>query len=52
MEIRVDMHGVCCHGSAPERGDNAIHKMAEVIQNVRDLNENAAPTTPSRSRAS
>ena len=31
MEIRVDMHGVSCHGSAPERGDNAIHKMAEVI---------------------
>ena len=28
MEIRVDMHGVSCHGSAPERGDNAIHKMA------------------------
>ena len=42
MEIRVDMHGVSCHGSAPERGDNAIHKMAEVIQNVRDLNENPA----------
>ena len=39
MEIRVDMHGVSCHGSAPERGDNAIHKMAEVL---RDLNENDA----------
>ena len=42
MEIRVDMHGISCHGSAPERGDNAIHKMAEVILNVRDLNENPA----------
>ena len=42
MEIRVDMHGVSCHGSAPERGDNAIHKMAEVLLNVRDLNENGA----------
>jgi putative selenium metabolism hydrolase len=40
MEIRVDMHGISCHGSAPERGDNAIIKMAEVIGNVRDLNEN------------
>ena len=40
MEIRVDMHGISCHGSAPERGDNAIIKMAEVIENVRDLNEN------------
>lgn len=42
MEIRVDVHGVSCHGSAPERGDNAIHKMAEIIENVRDLNENGA----------
>ena len=40
MEIRVDMHGISCHDSAPERGDNAIIKMAEVIENVRDLNEN------------
>lgn len=40
MEIRVDMHGVSCHGSAPERGDNAIIKMAEVIQDIRDLNAN------------
>ena len=45
MEIRVDMQGVSCHGSAPERGDNAIHKMAEVIENVRDLNENPADDT-------
>ena len=42
MEIRVDVRGVSCHGSAPERGDNAIHKMAEVLLNVRDLNENDA----------
>jgi putative selenium metabolism hydrolase len=40
MEIRVDMHGVSCHGSAPERGSNAIEKMAEVICNVKALNEN------------
>ena len=42
MEIRVDVHGVSCHGSAPERGDNAIYKMAEIIENVRDLNQNDA----------
>ena len=40
MEIRVDMHGVSCHGSAPERGSNAIEKMAEVICNVKALNIN------------
>jgi putative selenium metabolism hydrolase len=28
MEIRVEVRGVSCHGSAPERGDNAIYKMA------------------------
>jgi len=42
MEIRVDVKGVSCHGSAPERGDNAIYKMADILQNVRDLNENGA----------
>ncbi|MCL1940398.1 MAG: YgeY family selenium metabolism-linked hydrolase, partial [Synergistaceae bacterium] len=26
MEMRLDAHGVSCHGSAPERGDNAIYK--------------------------
>lgn len=40
MEIRVDMHGISCHGSAPERGSNAIEKMAEVITQVKALNEN------------
>ena len=42
MEIRVDVKGISCHGSAPERGDNAIYKMAEIIENVRDLNANDA----------
>ncbi len=40
MEIRVDVTGVSCHGSAPERGDNAIYKMADILQDVRALNEN------------
>ncbi len=40
MEIRVDVHGVSCHGSAPERGDNAIYKMSDILQDVRSLNEN------------
>ena len=30
------------HGSAPERGDNAIYKMADILQDVRALNENDA----------
>ncbi|MDO4547098.1 MAG: YgeY family selenium metabolism-linked hydrolase [Clostridia bacterium] len=40
MEIRIDVKGVSCHGSAPERGDNAIYKMADILQDVRSLNEN------------
>lgn len=40
MEIRVDVKGVSCHGSAPERGDNAIYKMADIIADVRALNNN------------
>ena len=42
MEIRVAVKGVSCHGSAPERGDNAIYKMADILQDVRALNENDA----------
>ena len=42
MEIRIDVKGVSCHGSAPERGDNAIYKMADILQDVRALNENDA----------
>ncbi|MDU1321206.1 MAG: YgeY family selenium metabolism-linked hydrolase [Clostridium botulinum] len=40
MEIKVTTHGVSCHGSAPERGDNAIFKMAPILNELRALNEN------------
>lgn len=39
MEIRVEVKGISCHGSAPERGDNAIYKMAEIIGEVKNLND-------------
>ncbi len=39
MEIRVEVAGVSCHGSAPERGDNAIYKMADILLDIRDLND-------------
>ena len=42
MEIKVEVQGVSCHGSAPERGDNAIYKMADILQDIRALNENDA----------
>jgi len=39
MEIRIEVKGVSCHGSAPERGDNAIYKMADIIKEVQALND-------------
>ena len=42
MEIRVDVQGTSCHGSAPERGDNAIYKMADILKEIEALNENPA----------
>lgn len=40
MEIRVDVKGVSCHGSAPERGDNAIFKMAPILLELQELHNN------------
>jgi putative selenium metabolism hydrolase len=39
MEIRVEVKGISCHGSAPERGDNAIFKMGEILAEVKALNK-------------
>jgi putative selenium metabolism hydrolase len=38
MEIKIKTHGVSCHGSAPERGVNAIYKMGAILQDLEDLN--------------
>ena len=40
MEIKVSTFGISCHGSAPERGDNAIYKMAPILLELRALHEN------------
>lgn len=40
MEIKITTQGVSCHGSAPERGDNAIYKMAPILMELRALHEN------------
>lgn len=39
MEIKVITHGISCHGSAPERGENAIFKMAPILNELEALNE-------------
>jgi len=38
MEIKVSTSGISCHGSAPERGDNAIFKMAPILSELEALN--------------
>ena len=40
MEIRIDVPGISCHGSAPERGDNAIFKMGHILGEVEALAQN------------
>ena len=46
MEIEVHTSGVSCHGSAPERGDNAVYKMAGIIADIEKLNERLPPRDP------
>ncbi len=40
MEIRIDVKGVSCHGSAPERGDNAIFRMGRILGDLEVLAKN------------
>jgi putative selenium metabolism hydrolase len=46
MEMEVSTAGISCHGSAPERGVNAVYKMAPIIQDVENLNERLKPVAP------
>jgi putative selenium metabolism hydrolase len=39
MEIRLDVRGTSCHGSAPERGDNAIFNMGHILLELEDLHK-------------
>ncbi len=39
MEIMIGIKGVSCHGSAPERGDNAIYKISRIALEIEKLHE-------------
>ena len=39
-QIIIRTHGVSAHGSAPEKGVNAVYEMAEIIQRVEQTNRN------------
>jgi putative selenium metabolism hydrolase len=44
MEMEVRTQGLSCHGSAPERGVNAVYKMAPIIADIERLNDRLAAT--------
>jgi putative selenium metabolism hydrolase len=46
MEMEVHTAGISCHGSAPERGINAVYKMAGIIADIEKLNERLEPRDP------
>jgi putative selenium metabolism hydrolase len=43
MEIRIDIKGVSCHGSAPERGESAAYKAARAALALESLNARLKP---------
>ena len=46
LEMQVHTSGISCHGSAPERGVNAVYKMADIITDIESLNERLEPRDP------
>jgi putative selenium metabolism hydrolase len=38
MEMEVRTQGLSCHGSAPERGINAVYEMAPIVADIERLN--------------
>ncbi|WP_044278891.1 YgeY family selenium metabolism-linked hydrolase [Candidatus Cloacimonas acidaminovorans] len=40
MEMEVSIKGLSCHGSAPERGDNAIYKISRIALEIEKLHQN------------
>ena len=42
LGMRLRTHGRSCHGSAPERGVNAIYPMARIVLEIEKLNEKLA----------
>jgi len=42
MEIGITTHGTSCHGSAPERGVNAVYMMSRIVAEIEKLNDRLA----------
>jgi putative selenium metabolism hydrolase len=39
MEIGITTTGKSCHGSMPEKGDNAVYKAAKIVRRIEKLNK-------------
>ncbi len=46
MEMKVVTKGVSCHGSAPERGVNAVYKMMPIVAGIEKLNQGGLKDDP------
>ncbi len=46
VQMEVETKGVASHGSAPERGENAIYKMAPIIAGIEKLNPKLKAVPP------
>lgn len=44
VQARIRTHGISAHGSAPEKGINAVYEMAEIITRVEQLNKKLQAT--------
>ncbi len=44
VQARIATHGVSAHGSAPDKGVNAVYEMAEIISRVEALNARLSRT--------
>jgi putative selenium metabolism hydrolase len=46
LEFKVQVQGLSCHGSTPERGDNAVYKINPVIREIEELNDSLTGPAP------
>lgn len=37
--FKIKMQGISAHGSAPEKGDNPVYKLADIIKKIEELNK-------------
>ncbi|MEL7123776.1 MAG: YgeY family selenium metabolism-linked hydrolase [Bacteroidota bacterium] len=44
-QVVIQTEGISAHGSAPEKGKNAVYEMAEIITRVNELNKSLLPNS-------